>query len=155
ELLVVIAVIAILASLLLPALARAKVSAQTTACLNNLKQLQVCWHLYANDHDDMLVPNNYYYQANTTNPTPGELSDSWYPGNVRLDAPTANIEKGLLFQYNESTAIYHCPADKATIEDATGVKLGIPHTRSYNMSCSIHCDAARSFTNYVDIDIPP
>src|ERR1051326_6214083 len=59
ELLVVIAVIAILASLLLPALGRAKTTAYTTACLSNLKQLQLCWHLYAHDNDDVLTPNNY------------------------------------------------------------------------------------------------
>src|SRR6266705_1236216 len=57
ELLVVIAIIAILASLLLPALARAKSKAQTTACANNLSQLQKAWIMYASDDGDWIPLN--------------------------------------------------------------------------------------------------
>jgi len=155
ELLVVIAIIAVLASLLLPALVRAKTAAQTTACLNNLKQLQLCWHLYTHDFEDVLPPNNFVYVADSTNtPTPLLDSSSWCPGNTRQDATTKNIERGLLFPYNTSTAIYHCPTDRSTIEDANGVKLGALRTRSYNMSISIHCDDAPSFASYNDIIQP-
>ena len=59
ELLVVITIIGILAALLLPILAGAKRRAQRTTCLNNLKQIGLTIHLYAEDHMDTLpaAPN--------------------------------------------------------------------------------------------------
>ena len=63
ELLVVIAIIAILAALLLPVLSRANSQALNTLCLNNLKQLNIGWHLYALDNSDLLMPNDNVYNG--------------------------------------------------------------------------------------------
>jgi prepilin-type N-terminal cleavage/methylation domain-containing protein len=71
ELLVVIAIIGILAALLLPALSKAKDRARTVACLNNMKQLATCWHLYVAENNDLLPPNNSvaWFTSGTTNIT--------------------------------------------------------------------------------------
>ena len=57
ELLVVIPIIAILASMLLPALARAKTKSESIKCVSNLKQLGVANFMYANDSGKTLPYN--------------------------------------------------------------------------------------------------
>ncbi|MFO1499929.1 MAG: prepilin-type N-terminal cleavage/methylation domain-containing protein [Verrucomicrobiota bacterium] len=56
ELLVVIGIIGILTSMLMPALSKAKGSAQRIACLNNEKQLALALHLYATDNNGFFPP---------------------------------------------------------------------------------------------------
>ena len=132
ELLVVMSVIAILVGLLLPALSRAKAKSNGIACLNNLKQLQTCWQMYVDDHQDR-VPPNY---SLLTNGAWRSTSDSWI-GNSSAphDADTLPLQSGLLFKYdyNRSTALYHCPADKSHVRTLEGKLLGQLRTRSYSM----------------------
>jgi len=54
ELLVVVAIIAVLASLLLPALSSARASAKTTECISRLKQYALAGQTYISDNDDYL-----------------------------------------------------------------------------------------------------
>jgi prepilin-type N-terminal cleavage/methylation domain-containing protein/prepilin-type processing-associated H-X9-DG protein len=124
ELLVVIAIIAILAGLLLPALARAKAKAQTTQCINNLRQLQMCWHLYAVDSSGKIAPN----KAETTTVTTGP--ESWIAGGAKLDDTPTNIIRSAFFPYNKSIGIYHCPNDQSKVEG----RPTIIRFRSYAMS---------------------
>jgi len=58
ELMVVIAIIAILASLLLPVLANTRERAREVSCISNLKQQGVAMHLYAGDNDGKFVEYN-------------------------------------------------------------------------------------------------
>jgi prepilin-type processing-associated H-X9-DG protein len=138
ELLVVIAVIAILAAMLLPSLARAKQRALGISCQNNLRQLQVCWHMYPSDYQDYVAPNAYIYTFTT--PTNGTFMRqySWCPGNARTDTNADNIKMGLLYPYNTQTGIYHCPADISHVEDNAGNELPYFRNRSYNMSQSVN-----------------
>jgi len=139
ELLVVMAIIAILAALLLPALGKAKSQAKSMACLNNLKQLSLGWHLYTLDNSDSLVPNNSVVGFS---PTPGASiasGTSWCLGeDERTEITSSNIAHGLLYQYNTSAAIYHCPADLSTAETTSGKPLPQLRQRSYNMSQSVN-----------------
>ena len=99
ELLVVIAIIGILAALLLPALARAKDRAWTLACLSNLKQLEICWHAYALDYNDLLVPNNSVNSV-STNGANGSIAE--FTGNARLFQGDTLIQGGQNAQIEQS-----------------------------------------------------
>lgn len=67
ELLVVIAIIGILASMLLPALGKAKDKSKSAKCMANEKQLALAMLLYAEDFDQYL-PDLYSYGWNTPSP---------------------------------------------------------------------------------------
>jgi prepilin-type N-terminal cleavage/methylation domain-containing protein/prepilin-type processing-associated H-X9-DG protein len=72
ELLVVIAVIALLAGLLLPSLSRARLSAQSISCVGNFKQWGLATQLYVSENDDYLPPDG------TPNPDQSDTNRGWY-----------------------------------------------------------------------------
>jgi len=133
ELLVVIVIIAILASLLLPVLGRAKAKAQAIVCLNNLKQLQLAWIMYVEDHNDWLVPNNPVLIPSQTS------SSSWALGDIQYGNPDGtNIDyiigqhEGSLGPYVKTEKIFKCPTDRSVTKLADGKFY--PRVRSYSMN---------------------
>jgi type II secretory pathway pseudopilin PulG len=104
ELLVLIGVIAILAAMLLPALARAKERAQRISCVNNLKQVGLACRLWENDNGD-------HYPAGQTAAKGGWKDILTKPDQGALCWTNYAIMANSLGQ---AAAILHCPADERT-----------------------------------------
>src|SRR6266513_1902423 len=128
ELLVVIGIIALLIAILLPALNKARESANKTACLSNLRQLTTGWLAYANDNRGRIVcaeTDDY----STLPPPSGTIPEDvgkigWVidtPGDPKANTEAA-VKAGALWKYNPAANVYRCPSsiDKA-------------HYRSYSL----------------------
>jgi prepilin-type N-terminal cleavage/methylation domain-containing protein len=132
EILIVIAIIAILAALLLPALSTAKAKGLRISCMNNLRQLGVGCQVYTADNDGRLVENWPYALQ------PSLETNCWMHGNMRsgLDATNqALLRTGKLFPYANNPNSYHCPADRSTAGSVVTAGSGsAPRVRSYSMN---------------------
>ncbi|MBN2210891.1 MAG: prepilin-type N-terminal cleavage/methylation domain-containing protein [Sedimentisphaerales bacterium] len=132
ELLVVVSIIALLISILLPALNKARENAKRSVCMNNNRQLMIGWAYYSAGNDDELVfggtsrVQRTGLRTLTWALTAGHPEKSWVacPVYVGNQAPDWFIEEpffqdecirmGTLFPYmDESIEVYRCPAAKA------------------------------------------
>ena len=136
ELLVVIAIIAILAAMLLPSLNRAKTKATGVHCLANLKQLQLTWAMYADDHNDSIVGNHWQDEANHV-PNVGNWVTGWLDPRQVNNTDNTNIlylldsKFGALGPYSKSPGIYRCLASRVVAREGTGT---YPVVRTVSMS---------------------
>jgi prepilin-type N-terminal cleavage/methylation domain-containing protein/prepilin-type processing-associated H-X9-DG protein len=127
----VIFIISILVSLLCAALNHTKFKALRVTCLDNMKQLQQAWWMYAVDNDEALP-------LNQTAPAPPDprfpqfatSMGSWVTGNPKQDVSVDGLTHGTLFQYVASVSTYRCPMDYSTVPR----RPNMLRTRSYSMN---------------------
>lgn len=112
ELLVVIAVIAILASLLLPALGRAKERSKTTQCLGNLRQWNLALTLYLHDNNDAIPRRGQGVQPLAEIDRP----EDWFnclPPLIGLQTYQTLATNNAIPKPRDAT-VYVCPTARAT-----------------------------------------
>jgi prepilin-type N-terminal cleavage/methylation domain-containing protein/prepilin-type processing-associated H-X9-DG protein len=103
ELLTVIAIIAILAALLLPALSRAKEEARATACLSNLHQVGVALQIYVSEN------NNKLPVMQDVSTDPAVAATNTFPAIHKVLAPQLG-----------NTNVLRCPSDLQRLFEVTG-----------------------------------
>ena len=115
ELLVVISIIALLLSILMPSLSRARESGRRVVCLSNQRQLSLAWVLYTQNNNDYFCSPDPAEKKNTEDYKYSwlgwnyETSKYLYLENWTLDDWSNAIQEGKLWKYTQNEKIYRCP----------------------------------------------
>ena len=107
ELLLAIAIIALLSSLIVVGLSQSRSRARAAACESNFRQLIITWNLYSGDNQERLVSNVHL-----------DLIAGWVRGSVRGLGATNNLHlvdqrHALFAPYITTPQTYRCPADES------------------------------------------
>ncbi|MDB5327852.1 MAG: hypothetical protein JWM57_3421 [Phycisphaerales bacterium] len=149
ELLVVIGIIALLISILLPSLNRAREAAATVKCLSNLKQFGNALSLYAIDSKGYMVPSSWKF--------PGDTNDREYWGTILVNARYLRIPaiagsttgNTSLDTSADASSVFRCPSGTDLRFGATGSPVtptsystdqGRMFTRQFSVSTSVRVD---------------
>ena len=117
ELLIAIAILALLAALLFPAYARARGQARAVACASNMRQAGMAFAMYAQDYDGL-----YPYAKDPADAYTPQIWNA-YP-EFKAQIPTMAWVHEALGPYVKARDLFHCPSDSGiAIEDFTGQVL--------------------------------
>ncbi len=107
ELLVLLAIVTVLASLLLPAISKAREQSSTVGCLSNLRSLGAAFQAFANDHSGLLPQDEA--------PKPNHTDVGGWPYQV---APYLNVRYGTFASAPKEevrASPFFCPAEKEVV----------------------------------------
>lgn len=129
ELLVVVAIIALLIGLLAPGLSAARERGQAAACLNNLRQLGAAVAMYANDYNDRCVPLAYW----STDIIGSGPVVYWWGTN---ESGLVDSSRGFVTPYLQSElaerSVYECPRQPWGSYKPQGAAKAVTSTYGYN-----------------------
>jgi hypothetical protein len=154
-LLVVIAIIAILAAMLLPALAKAKCKGHRISCISNLRQLAIACKMYTDDNNGRIASAYPSYMGWQFPWCGGSAQTGGDKGSyVYYGSDPAGIQSGTIWPYSKSLGIYHCPAD-LRVADASIVPAqfkGLPILRTISMNSFMGGTGLGTGTGYTPLN---
>jgi hypothetical protein len=112
ELMIGIGIVALLISILMPTLARAREHAQRTRCASNLRQIQLACTSYENNWNSSCPWPNWHGPELAGYRPPGWLYQ--YPQGAGAGSTQNDVQGGALWEYLNSIDVYHCPEDSET-----------------------------------------
>src|SRR5438045_343658 len=130
ELLVVVGIVATLAALLLPALARSKASAYRLKCVGNLRQLGLAAHMYWDDNNG----NCFRYGGTLTNG--GQLYWFGWIGSGAEGERAFDATLGALYPYLQGRGVELCPAFNYFLSQVKLKASGATYGYGYNLYLS-------------------
>jgi type II secretory pathway pseudopilin PulG len=144
KLLVVIAIMALLAALLMPVLRSAREAGRRAACMGHLRQLQLAWQTYAEDHNGLIV-NGEAWSADP-HPSRGRPfligTQQWVPQPKSLTEADELMRTGALASYVGNAGVYHCPSRyrQPVFADSSGIWWpGTQWLSSYGIVSPMNC----------------
>jgi prepilin-type N-terminal cleavage/methylation domain-containing protein/prepilin-type processing-associated H-X9-DG protein len=148
ELLVVIAVVAILSAMLLPALGRGRLSAQRAACENNLRQLGIATEIYLGDNAGL-----FFKRCDAPDGAGQQWWFGWLQGTTVPEGQRAfDLSSGVLFPYLHSSDVRLCPSPEW---DSPQFKLkGVNVIFSYGCNAYLFAGPGRNPVNANNISGP-
>jgi len=176
EILVVVAIIALLVAILLPSLTKAREAARNTVCKSNMKQIMMGHVLYQADNKVLPATQSSYYLRGIwpipdpeTNPGPDGRLKGWtwegsrgtagYYGDPNVQPYHTNPkflrqvpQIGTIFRYTKDAALYVCPGDRPGAADETPHGGGGNGRLSYSMNAYIGCKTFEELASFVYVE---
>ncbi len=123
ELVVVIAILALVAAMSLPALCKTNIKSHGLHCMSNLKTLTAAWTSYSLDNNELLLDSRTWMNGDVSQPSSSDFIDQL--NTLPSEALNAYLRGNV--------KIYKCPSDYRTSTITN--KLGTPVCRSVAMNC--------------------